>query len=392
MVETENKNEKKTKEVSKQDKNFYTFISALIAAVLIFTFSVLFVATSDKEYSDNENRYLAQKPKLSFSSVKDGKFMEDTDAYISDQFAFRDKLVKTRTKIDIFLGKRDINGVYFGRRHFLFEMPAAYNEERITKTTDTMNKLKAKNKDINNYIVIVPNSGEIISKYMPLNAPAESQEEQINKIYSKLDGFNCIDVCKQLKAYKEPQELYYKTDHHWTATGADIGYNTIAKSLNINTKAYKHKNLAVTNSFQGALASSSGIFSAKDTIYIPAVTPEVPYAVNYINEKKMTATVYDSSKLNEKSKYEVFFGGNFPQIVIETNAKTDRVLLVIKDSYANAIMPMLIPHFSTIVMVDPRYYTDNIQDTMDKNGVTDILWLYGANTFLNDTSITEKFN
>lgn len=392
MTQTTKNNDKETEKVTKQDLNFYAFISALLASLLLVLFCILFIAGDDREYSENENRYLAQKPSFSFSSVKDGKFMQDTDAYISDQFAMRDRLVKTRTKIDVFLGKRDINGVYIGRRHFLFEKPSFYDEERISKTTDTMNKLRAKNKNIHNYIAIAPNATEIVSKYMPLNAPSQNQEEQISKVYGKLGGFTCIDLCKPLKAEKEPETLYYKTDHHWSAKATGIAFNTIAKSINVNPKAHKYKNLAVTNSFQGTLASSSGIFSAKDTIYITAPVPDISYTVNYVEEKKVKATIYDSSKLKEKNKYEVFFGGNFSQIIIETESKNDRVLMVIKDSYANSLIPMLIPHFKTIVMVDPRYYAENIQDTIDKEGVTDILWMYNANTFLNDTSITEKFS
>ena len=51
---------------------------------------------------------------------------------------------------------------------------------------------------------------------------------------------------------------------------------------------------------------------------------------------------------------------------------------------------MLTPYFKTIVLVDPRYYNDNLPDTIAKEGVTDLLWLYNVNTFLNDTSIGDK--
>ena len=392
LTQTPENNEINTETASKQNHTRHAIISAIIATFLLLTFVILFMVGDEREYSENENRYLAKKPSFSFSSIKDGKFMEDTDAYISDQFALRDSLVKTRTKIDIFLGKREINGVYIGRRHFLFEKPSVYNEEKINKTVKTMNALRADNKSIRSYIAIAPNSTEIVSKYMPFNAPNQNQTEQIEKVYGKLKGFNCIDICTPLKEDKEPEKLYYKTDHHWTAKATGIAFNKIAKNMNINTKGYKYKNLAVTNSFQGTLSSSSGIFSAKDTVYITIPKPDVEYTVFYVEENKTKATVFNSAKLKEKSKYEVFFGGNYSQIIINTKSKSDRVLLVIKDSYANSMIPMLIPHFKTIIMVDPRYYNDKIQDTIDKEGVTDMLWLYNANTFLNDTSIVEKFS
>ena len=66
--------------------------------------------------------------------------------------------------------------------------------------------------------------------------------------------------------------------------------------------------------------------------------------------------------------------------------------MVVKDSYANSLIPRLIPHFKTIVIVDPRYYNDNLNQIVEREQITDILWLYNANTFLNDTSISGKLS
>ena len=150
--------------------------------------------------------------------------------------------------------------------------------------------------------------------------------------------------------------------------------------------------LPLTNEFQGTLASSSGIFSATDTVSIALQQNEVPYTVKYVEEKKETSSVFVSEKLNGKSKYDVFFGGNFAQINIETKAKSQKNLLVIKDSYANCVIPLLLPSFKNVVVVDPRYYNGNLQELIEKEGITDILWLYNVNTFLNDTSINEKLS
>ena len=116
------------------------------------------------------------------------------------------------------------------------------------------------------------------------------------------------------------------------------------------------------------------------------------YRVTYVEEQRVTTTVFDQSKLNGKSKYEVFFGGNYPEVVIESSSANDKVLMVVKDSYANSLIPLLIPHYKKIIIIDPRYYNGNIQDIIDTESVTDMLWLYNANTFLNDTSIAGKFS
>ena len=376
----------------KQKSNIFEVISAAIATLMLLAVSIFSFIAKDREYSENENRYLAQKPLLSLSSIEDGKFMKDTDSYLSDQFVMRDLLVSTRTGIDVFFGKREINGVYIGRKHYLFEKPSAFDEQRMNKTTATMNAISSKNPNVRSYVAIAPNSSEVLSKYMPLNAPSENQTEQINKIYSKLTGYTAVDLCEPLKSAENPDELYYKTDHHWTAAAVDIAFPKIASAMQLNTGGLTYENIPVTNSFKGTLASSSGIFSASDTISVPAYKPDIMYRVTYVAEGKTCNTVFDSSKLDEKSKYEVFFGGNFAQINIESNPLSDRTLVIIKDSYANSLIPLLIPHFKKIIIIDPRYYNENIQSTIEQEEVTDILWLYNANTFLTDTSITGKLS
>ena len=47
-------------------------------------------------------------------------------------------------------------------------------------------------------------------------------------------------------------------------------------------------------------------------------------------------------------------------------------------------MPYLTDGFEEIVLVDPRYYYDNLEKLMGQYGFTDVLFLYNLNTFLED--------
>ena len=67
---------------------------------------------------------------------------------------------------------------------------------------------------------------------------------------------------------------------------------------------------------------------------------------------------------------------------------SDRVLLMFKDSYANCFIPFLTPYFKEIVVVDPRYYYEDVQELIEAEEVTDVLYLYNANTFFTDNSLT----
>ena len=378
-----NRQQQNSKALRREDR-LWTFRAALVVTLLVVVLAVGSLIAKDREYSANENRYLAGRPALSLSSITSGK------AYLSDQFLGRDLLVRTRAGVDRFVGKREVNGVYIGKDHFLFEKPSVWDDERMTRTLNTINLVTAKSGDIRSYMALAPNATELLKNYLPTGAPVTNQTRQIAAVYKNLHHVQCVDLVTPLKAVSDPTLLYYRTDHHWTATAAEVAFREIATAMGLVPDAVSYKTMPVTNSFQGTMASTSGIFKASDTISITVPEKEQTLVVTYVNEDKKTSTLFDASKLKEKSQYDVFFGGNFAEVRIDTGADSDRVLLVLKDSYANCVIPMLTPYFKTIVLVDPRYYNDNLPDTIAKEGVTDLLWLYNVNTFLNDTSIGDK--
>ena len=112
------------------------------------------------------------------------------------------------------------------------------------------------------------------------------------------------------------------------------------------------------------------------------------YVVNYVGENRKSATVYRPEMLDERDQYTVFFGGNHPQIRIETTVDNGRRLMVLKDSYANCFIPFLLEDYERLIVVDPRYYTGEIEVLMEAEGVNEILFLYNANTLASDTSLS----
>ena len=106
-----------------------------------------------------------------------------------------------------------------------------------------------------------------------------------------------------------------------------------------------------------------------------------------VDEQKKTASFYDTSKLETRDKYAMFFNGNHGKVVITTPTEENRTLLVIKDSYANSLIPFLAPYYRKIVMVDPRYFYDDLEELMQVEEIQEVLYLYNANTFYSDTSL-----
>lgn len=95
------------------------FISILMSIIILVPLAMAFL--EDKEFSENENRYLSSKPQISMNDILTGKYFNNFEKYVDDQFVFRDKLYQIKTQIQILAGNKDINGVYLAEDNYLIE-------------------------------------------------------------------------------------------------------------------------------------------------------------------------------------------------------------------------------------------------------------------------------
>ncbi len=368
-------------------------IMALLFAGVLAIICVTNLITKDKKYSEKENRMLEQKPELTWSGIEGGSYMERYETYKSDQFAGRDFWVTLKTNLELLMGKRESNGVFKGKKSYLLEDIAQPNEEQMADNLNAIKTFGDTYKEVPIYMMLVPNAANILSDKLPGLAVTENQSKEFEEIKEALgSGIQWVDVQKALKKHKD-EEIYYHTDHHWTTLGAYYGYQELADTMKLDTsKAPKLKPYAVANDFNGTLSAVSGYESGyKEPIYIYAAEKseeEIPVVVNYVDEKKKTATLYDSTKLTGKDKYAVFLGGNYSMIDIRTTSESKDRLLLIKDSYANCMIPFLTPYYREIIVIDPRYYYGDIHKIMKENKITSVLFLYNGNTFVEDNSIS----
>jgi hypothetical protein len=170
--------------------------------------------------------------------------------------------------------------------------------------------------------------------------------------------------------------------------GGSIELNTLAVSYG-QLQDFRHH---VSDSFEGTLASQSGVHSTKDIIYVYGNSSPYQYYVTYPDENKKSASCYDESALKKADQYQVFFGGNHPLVEIRTTNHNGKNLMVFKDSYANSFIPFMISHYEKIIMVDPRYYYDNLSSAIQDYGINEYLFLYSANTLVKDTVLKDVLN
>ena len=346
------------------------------------------IFSPDRESSQRENRNLTQLPKLTAASLFSGDYMTRFEKYMSDQVVGRDGFVAAKTFLNRATGKTEQNGVYIGEDGWLFEEPSKYDDEKVSETIDAIRSFCEECEIENQMFVLAPNSSEIVTEKLPKHLSFESQENQIQKIYSRLpEKINCIDAEGALKNGGNPEKLYYKSDHHWTSYGAKSVFDTVAKSWELDVDSVNYQTYALSDSFFGTLSSSSGIYDNPDVI--EAIIPENSagtYIVLNSSQKTKSVSMFDLSKLENGNQYEVFLGGNFSKLTI-TTSNTENKLLLFKDSYANCMLPMLTPFFKEIVVVDARYFTDDIKAVVNGGEFTHMMFLYNVNTFLEDTSL-----
>ena len=383
----------KNKRQNKYLKIYYS-IMTLVFLVILIVIVTLNTTKKDIKFSESENRILAQKPKFSIERLLEGRYTKKYEKYKVDQFVDRDGWMKLKSGVVLALGKNESNGIYKGSDDYLIESFEEPDSEIVNRNIKAINNFNEKHKDIKEYMLISPNSVSILSEKLPPYAPVVSQKLVMDNFAKTLNkGINYIDVYNTLDKH-DKEYIYYKTDHHWTTLGAYYSFLEAAKAMDLEVKKDYYNVERVSNDFYGTLYSKSG-YEVKTPDYIDVYLPKDEndeYVVNYVEEQKKSASFYDSEKLETKDKYGMFLGGNHPVVKIKTTSKEDRKLLIFKDSYANSFVPFLTQYFSDIIMVDPRYYYDDIEKLIQEEGISDILYLYNANTFFSDTSLELVLN
>lgn len=385
----------KRKNIINKQRRYYK-----TSAVLFILFLILVVGaniiTQDKTFSESENRILAGKPRFTVDRLIEGRFTSKFEDYVVDQFIGRDFFNNVKMNVDKLLGKKESNGVFLGEDGYLIENFSKPNQEAINENLKAINNFSVRYKDVKQYMLISPTAVSILKDKLPMYAPVIDQESYLQSYKDKLpSSVTFVDSYKIMHDHRN-EYIYYKTDHHWTSLGAFYSYKELAKYMGLDeTPDNYYKQQLVSNDFFGALSSKSG-YDVKEgdrvNVYLPVNEDSQNVVVNYVEEQEKTATLYSSKALEQKDNYEVFLKGNHPLVKIQTDTKNDKTLLIFKDSYANSFVPFLVKNFSKIIVVDPRYYYEDIDKLMQQESVDEVLYLYNANTFFNDTSLSPVLN
>jgi hypothetical protein len=344
----------------------------------------------DQSYSELENRNLQGMPAASLTQVTSGRFMEQFEDYVEDQFPLRGGWIQLKSLFDRLLGKRESNGIYLAADGYLIEDFTPPEETQYAALVEGLRTFAAAHPDWKQVMLVAPTAVNIYKEKLPLFAPAGDQDGYLDRLQAdaKSAGITYVDVRQAFRGAQDTQ-LYYRTDHHWTTDGAYLAYLQLAQQWGLRGGQVTYQRLVVSDTFSGTMAASSGFRMGEREelcVYLPEESG-VQYSLTYVSEAQTAASFYATEKLDTRDQYGMFCNGNHPQMTIRTTASTGRVLLVFKDSYANCFLPFLVEDYDTIVVVDPRYYYDDLEALAEAEGVNEVLYLYNANTLAEDTAL-----
>ncbi|MBE6963089.1 MAG: hypothetical protein E7443_00620 [Ruminococcaceae bacterium] len=364
----------------------YSRFLAVFFCIFLGGLLVWHVVLPDREKSETENRLLAGLPEFSWEALKDGSYTEGIESYFADQFPLRDAWTEVKARVEQLLGKREFNDIYLAGDTLISKVEKP-NAELLDKNLSYIDRL-AEKLPANLYLGLIPSAAEIWKDKLPSGADSWDQGAFLENL-TVSDKISQIDISAALKEHAGEQ-IYYRTDHHWTTLGAFYGANAILEAL--GKEPLKESDFTpetAADDFNGTLYSQSGIhWLQPDTIEF-WVKEEGLTLSSWLTGKEAIAPLYDRSYLEVKDKYSAFLGGNQPLCIIRNESLGEDAgkILLVRDSYSDALAPFLAQRYAEVHLVDLRYNRTPVSAYAAENGIDDVVILYSIQNFISDNNI-----
>ncbi|MGN0394123.1 MAG: DHHW family protein, partial [Coprococcus sp.] len=270
-------------------------------------------------------------------------------------------------------------------------------QDSATKYIDAVNRAaKELEGQTDVYCILVPNqSGALLSEEELNNMGGSSQMQAIDYYYGMLSGVKTVDTIKTLREHSD-EYIYFRTDHHWTQLGAYYIYENFCKTKGITPIPLESRKSYTFENFLGTFYSTlqnADMAKNPDTVYayIPNGTNDMTYWDEDGSEHEWNV-VFDVEGWAESSLYMTFIGGDRPLEIIENPNITDgSSCLVLKESYGNAFVPLLVDHYQTVYVIDYRYAQVNVLDYVRDKQIDDLILINNI-TIIGSESVADTID
>lgn len=370
------------------------FAPAALFLFIVFALAICFIVNPKSDYSSAEKRYLQSFPEANVDTVLSGKFGEEFEKYFADHFPARQNWVGLNAYYTLGTGVNGANGIYNCADGYLINKPVD-TKNNVKKNVSVLADFKQKIGDTPMTVMFAPSTGYIASDKLPVVHDSYNDDtyfDESKKTFTG-NGVSFVDLRETFKQkYSDGEQLYYRTDHHWTTAGAYEAYVKLCTQLKIEAVPRDTFTVEQYGGFYGTTYSSSGFWlTPPDTIQIyndPDNTEKnITVKITESGKTEEYNSMYFYSHLDEDDKYPVFIDGNHALTEIcNSNAKGGTVI-VIKDSFSHSLAPFLAENYSRVILVDLRYYKQSVSELVKKEKPEQVIALYGIDNIATDTDI-----
>lgn len=363
--------------MSDKTKNIVLTITFLVLIILMFLINIIKPST---EISKAERRKLAQFPKITAQKILEGSFSKEFENYVTDQMIKREEFRKLKSAIEVNLfRKRDNNGIY-EYQNSIVKIEYPLNENSILNAVSKINEIqKTYFAGKKSYYAIVPDKNYFTDKTKYISMDYEKLEKIMEQNIENVEYINLFD-CLEL-------EDYYITDIHWKQENLEKVVDRISEKMNFKNRLTKDFTKEQIIEFEGIYAGQLPFKTEKDKICI--LTNEVTKKAKvYSYETGKETSIYDKEKLNSNDKYDIYLSGPTPLITITNpEAKTDKELIVFRDSFASSLVPLLTEGYYKITLIDIRYMRSKDIEKYIELKDQDVLYLYSTLVLNNSSTL-----
>ena len=237
-----------------------------------------------------------------------------------------------------------------------------------------INKFIERHPERNVHFLLAPTAPGVMTDKVTADSPVINTDYILGYVADNINHSALIDVRDALKQHTD-EYIYYRTDHHWTTLGAYYGYETLMNSLEKDYTTIDNYKMVDVEDFLGTHYSKSKTYNVQaDTL-------------SYIDIEADIASIYEKVKLDVRDKYAMFTRGNPGYATIKGNGQGK--IMILKDSYANCMIPYMVADFEEIHIFDMRYMTMGLDQFITEHDYDNILFLYNCETFLSDKDLVK---
>ena len=357
-------------------------ITVCLLAAFLAGFGLWSVLRPPDAVSQAERRPLAQRPAFTAAGFLSGKFSDALDDFAADQFPLREQLRTLRSLVSYdVMGQRDVNGVYLSQG-YAAKLDFPLNTTSVERAADRFRYVYdtyLSGTDTKVYLSVIPDKGYFMAPSS--GRPSMDYDALVSQLRESTPYMTYIDLFDLLTI-----DDYYRTDAHWRQERLEPVARRIAAAMGTDAGA-SYREVTLERPFYGVYSGYAALPLAGERLsYLTNDTIDACRVTNY--ETGKTGPVYDLDKATGSDPYELFLSGSVSLLTVDNpNARTDRELVIFRDSFGSSLAPLLLEGYSRVTLVDIRYLSPSQLGNFLTFDRQDVWFLYSTSVLNNSSTL-----